>query len=429
MTYEEYLENKYEYQQEAVDFLVQAKHGCLFMEPGLAKTYPAIEAAKQVCGKNDFVLVISSLTSIKDMWIREIDVQKCLLRVVYINWEKLINSITFDKLSSVKWKCIIADEVHRSKNKETATGKAFKKLTQRTEYVFGLTGTPSDSKNSTADNYWAGEPMDIYGIFHTMFIQPFASLNKREFTENFCITYEVPYGKIYRLQKVKAQLFDKLVSKAAYRLSYKDAKEKYGIEMPDLKFETVEFNMIPSKQYEAAKECVKLIENQESTTNKMTSLLLMQEAANGFLYDDDKNAIWHCKPEDLPKIKWLKTQNKKYILVCRFKTEEETLLKLIPKSTTNVDMFDNSKDMVLIRNSAACESLNLQSCNRVVFYTMTFVWRHFKQMFHRAWRTGQLNETTVIILKYKDSIEDSIEEAIKSKKSAHELFMTVKERI
>ena len=48
--------------------------------------------------------------------------------------------------------------------------------------------------------------------------------------------------------------------------------------------------MTPNEQYEYAKECVRLIENQESTTNKMASILLMQEAANGFLYNDDKKS-------------------------------------------------------------------------------------------------------------------------------------------
>ena len=134
-----------------------------------------------------------------------------------------------------------------------------------------------------------------------------------------------------------------------------------------------------------------------------------------FFITTTKKAIWHTPFNELEKVKWLKEQKDKYILVCRFKAEEEKLLKEIPNSTTNVELFDRSKDMVLVRNSAACESLNLQSCNKVVFYTMTFAWRHFKQMFHRAWRTGQLNKTTVVILKYKDTVEDSIVNAIKSK--------------
>ena len=81
MLYSEYLENKRDYQEEGAIFLLEKKHCCLFYKPGKGKTYPCIDAIREVNNMKNGkakVLILSTADAIKNMWNAEIAPQKIL---------------------------------------------------------------------------------------------------------------------------------------------------------------------------------------------------------------------------------------------------------------------------------------------------------------------------------------------------------------
>ena len=48
MLYSEYLENRKPYQEYGYWFLLERKHACLFYKPGKGKTYPCVDAIREV---------------------------------------------------------------------------------------------------------------------------------------------------------------------------------------------------------------------------------------------------------------------------------------------------------------------------------------------------------------------------------------------
>ena len=63
MEYIEYLQNRLPYQAAGVPFLLERKHACLYYKPGKGKTYPCIEATRDIdksMNGNARVLVMST---------------------------------------------------------------------------------------------------------------------------------------------------------------------------------------------------------------------------------------------------------------------------------------------------------------------------------------------------------------------------------
>ena len=81
MLYNEYLQNRYAYQEAGYLFLLERKHACLYYKPGKGKTYPTIDALRDVDkskGGQAKVLILSTADAIKNMWNAEILPQNIL---------------------------------------------------------------------------------------------------------------------------------------------------------------------------------------------------------------------------------------------------------------------------------------------------------------------------------------------------------------
>ena len=81
MLYKDYLQNKRDYQEAGHIFLLERKHACLFYKPGKGKTYPCIDAIRDVAAskQNCKLLILSTADAIKNMWYAEIVPQDILL--------------------------------------------------------------------------------------------------------------------------------------------------------------------------------------------------------------------------------------------------------------------------------------------------------------------------------------------------------------
>ena len=195
------------HQRAGVAFLATAKRALLADEPGLGKTAQAIRALKELNdrGEEVFPILIVCPNTLKHNWAREFarwwpDVSTQVIKgsavqrkkqfeqpaqIFIINWESLrshsrlspYGSISLTRcracggqdekisenrcevhlreLNNFKFKAVIADEIHRSKDPKSKQSRALWSASGNAEIRFALTGTPI-----------ANNVVDLWSILH-----------------------------------------------------------------------------------------------------------------------------------------------------------------------------------------------------------------------------------------------------------------------
>jgi len=174
MTYEEYLNCKKPYQEYGSLFLLERKHACLYYKPGKGKTFPCIDAIREVDkikkGKAK-VLILSTADAIKNMWNAEIVPQSILPEnTVLMSFNSAIQDARKQSLLKIKWDVLVIDECHKIKAHNTKISKLVYSLSKYAEYVFGLSGTPRGNSD-----------VDIYCQFHNMNIGEWGTISYTNF--------------------------------------------------------------------------------------------------------------------------------------------------------------------------------------------------------------------------------------------------------
>lgn len=315
---------------------------------------------------------------------------------------------------------LVTGNCHKIKSHNAKISKLVHLLAKKTEYVWGLTGTPRG--NNDVDIYCQFHNMCIseWGdISYTNFVNICCDVEKRFFHGN-CIT--VPTGINHRYLAG----WERNIAMYSQRIGYDEEDD-----MPELNEEVIKIPFTPSKEYIAAEDGVINIPDHETTMTKLAAIQKLHQLANGFLYisDEYKRDVYTVSHNY--KHKWLKNNvSDKQIIVYRFmydKLEIEKLLDEIGKTHTEiVEDFKSGNYNVLLLQCSRCESFNLQMCNRIIFYTLDYSFIKYDQMIHRVWRMGQKNDVKIQVLIAEHSVEESIWRAVKQKKELAELFMDIK---
>lgn len=427
MKYNEYLTKKKDYQELGSLLLLERKHACLFYEPGKGKTYPCIDAVREVNklkNGNANVLVLSTADAIRNMWEVEIVPQNIMPKnTVYMTFNSAIVEKTANELLKIKWDVIIVDECHKVKSNTAKTSKLVYKLSKKCEYCWGLTGTPRGNTD-----------VDIFCQFKNLNISEWGAISYTNFV-NTCCTVD---NKFFNGQMIKIPTgikdeykagWERNICKYTQRVEYDETDN-----MPELNIDLIELPYVPTKEYLQAEDGVIKVSDYESTMTKLVAMLKLQQAVNGFLYLTDgveeKRDVYII--ERNKKLDWLKENlniNEKNVIVYRFDAD----LKAIQNEFEQVYITDSIKEFkennqkkILLLQCSRCESFNLQMCNNIIYYTMDYSYIKFKQMMHRIWRTGQDKQANIKILTFKDTVETKIWNAVKNKKKFAELFMSIK---
>ena len=164
MEYKEYCTKRRQYQELGASLLLDKKHACLFFSPGKGKTYPVIDALTEVNNKRHGkanVLIISSPDAIRKMWETEIVPQGILPKNTYLVTDRTAIGKMSEMLLNMHWDVLIVDECHIVKSNSSKIHKLVYKLSKKTEYVWGMTGTPRG--NSDLDIWCQLQAMNIGG--------------------------------------------------------------------------------------------------------------------------------------------------------------------------------------------------------------------------------------------------------------------------
>lgn len=165
------------YQLEAVNKFEPVPNAGCFDDMGLGKTVigVALDRVRRDANSGKTLVVAPAGTKIQD-WERHFHLMEPDLKVVtldpkarYKSWKLFIDSnadvfivhwqaldLMQTELTSFAWLHVIADEVHKIKNRDTKMAKALKKIP--TYYKIGLSGTPS-----------TGKPDDLWSILNWLY--------------------------------------------------------------------------------------------------------------------------------------------------------------------------------------------------------------------------------------------------------------------
>lgn len=425
MEYTEYLTCKKSYQEAGSLLLLEKKHACLFYKAGKGKTYPCVDAMRDV-DKHMFgtakVLILSTADAINNMWRSEIEPQGILPKnTVMMSFNAAIQEKTKTQLLKVKWDILVVDESHKVKSNTSKTSKLVYQLSRKTTYVWGLSGTPRGNTD-----------VDIFCQFHNMCISDWGKISYTQFVNQCCDIDKkffhgnqvvVPIG----ISKKYEAGWERNVAMYTQRIDY-DEDDK----MPELNVNLVEIPYIATKEYLQAEDGVISVPDYETTMTKLAAIQKLHQAVNGFLYiydEDDNRRIYRF--EDNKKLDWLKNNlTKQTVIVYRFEADLLDIQKFLDDEgythTEIVDEFKSGDKDILLLQCSRCESFNLQMCQRIIFYTLDYSYIKYDQMLHRVWRMGQDKNVQIDILTFKDTIETQIWNTVRRKEKFADLFMSIK---
>lgn len=422
MLYNDYLIHKKPYQENGVLLLLERKHACLFYKPGKGKTYPTVEAAREVDkylnGKAK-VLVLSTADAIKNMWLVEIEPQKIMPEnTVYMSFNSAIQDKTKAQLTSIKWDILIVDESHKIKSHNSKTSKLVYLLSRKIEYVWGLSGTPRGNSD-----------VDIFCQFHNMCISEWGQISYTHFINSRCdLDQKFFHGQMVKIpiginHKYQAG-WERNIAMYTQRVEYDENDN-----MPDLNVNVVHIPYKPTKEYLQAEEGVISIGDYESTMTKLAAVTKLHQIVNGFayIYNDEKSIyeIERCK-----KLDWLLNNvivTKPTTIVYRFEADKQHILEQFAGyCTENVEDFKKGLYNILLLQCSRCESFNLQMCKHMIFYTLDYSYIKYNQMLHRIWRMGQTENVVIDVLVHEDTVETKIWNTVQNKEKFADLFMAIK---
>jgi SNF2 family DNA or RNA helicase len=424
MLYQEYLTKRRDYQERGHLFLLERKHACLFYKPGKGKTYPCIDALRDVDQSKNYqanVLILSTANAIKNMWLSEIKPQNILPKnTVLMSFNSAIVDATKASLMKIKWDVIIIDECHKIKSHNSKSSKLVHKLSKKTEYVWGLSGTPRGNND-----------VDIFCQFHNMCISDWGDISYTQFVESCCDIDQ----KFFRGNCIKVPMginrrykagWERNIAMYTQRIDYTEEDN-----MPDLDVNLVELEYKYTKEYKDAEDGIIQLSSYENTMTKMVAIQKLHQIVNGFLYYRDDDEVKHTHViEYNKKLDWLKENVKSNnVIVYRFDQDRENITEALKNKfsiTEIVDDFKANKADILLLQCSKCESFNLQKCNRIIFYTLDYSYINYDQMLHRVWRMGQDKQVDITILIFKATVETDIWNTVKNKETMADLFMRIK---
>ena len=426
MLYNEYTKNKYAYQEMGHLFLLERKHCCLYYKPGKGKTYPTVDAIRDVDKSkngNAKVLILSTADAIKNMWNAEIVPQNILPKnTVLMSLNAAIQDKTKDKLLGIKWDVIIVDECHKIKSHNSKSSKLVYALSKKAEYVWGLSGTPRGNND-----------VDIYCQFHNMCIGDWGKITYTQFVSQCCdIDKKYFHGQMVTIpiginEKYKAG-WERNIAMYTQRVGYTDEDD-----MPELNVNLIELPYVPTKEYLQAEQGVVAIPEHESTMTKLAAIQKLHQAVNGFLYvynEDGERLIYQI--EKNKKLDWIRSNmpNRPAVIVYRFEADLKAIkLELTAAGCTYTEIVEDFKKgyaNILLLQCSRCESFNLQMCKHIIFYTLDYSYIKYNQMLHRVWRMGQNENVKIDILTFENTIETKIWNTVRNKEKLADLFMSIK---
>lgn len=417
----------------------------LLMEMGCGKTITSIAIAGRafLSGKIKRLLILApksivtvwedefskfadfpySLSVLQGSSVKKIQTLKSIpnkgLEVAVVNYD----SIALIEKELLSWTpdMIICDESSKIKNPTAKMSKATHKIAKFCNYRLILTGTPIQNN-----------PLDFFSQYKV--------LDENIFGKSF-YAFKNEYAVLGNFnQPVGWRNLAELVRKAhsvAFRVTKEDA-----LDLPETT-DIIRSIPLEDKALKLYKQFVKdsfmeLSKGEVTATNILTRLLRLQQITGGFLRPDEESdryeQVSSTKLDALEDIiDTAVSEGKKIVVIARFIPEITEICKMLESKGIKYakvcgDVKDRAHEVDEFKNNPECMvfvgqlqtvsmGLTLTASSTMVFYSLSYNFADYSQARARIHRIGQRNTCQYIHLVAKDTIDETVLNALEQKEN------------
>lgn len=433
--------NPHNYQQYAIEKVIELQACGLFLDMGMGKTVSTLTAVNELMFdylEVNKVLIIAPLRVAKMTWGQEIEkwdhlkhikISKVLgsekKRLEALKTEAdiyIINRENTEWLVSQYGRAwpfdmVVIDELSSFKSNQSKRFKALRKVRPLIKRIVGLTGTPA--------------PNGLIDLWPQLYL-----LDRGERLGKTITGYREKYFKPYKKDWQTGTVYEWSLKDGAEKAIYKQIedicismKAEDYLEVPELLEIPVEIEL-STKDYNKYKKLERdlLLPLKNTEIEAMSAAALsnkLLQMANGAVYDEDKQVhiVHDEKLKALEEI--IEAANGKPVIVFyNYKHD----LERIKAYFKNVRTLDNESDIqdwnsgkipiLLLHPASAGHGLNLQAGgNTIVWFGLNWSLELYQQANARLHRQGQTSKVTAYLLVSKDTIDEDVVQAIKTKAS------------
>lgn len=430
------------YQTQTTNFIHNHPQTLILLDMGLGKTVSTLTAINQLM-LDDFTikktLIIAPLRVATNTWPEELQKWEHLKHLQYATITgtpaqriKALNTpahIYITNRENTPWlvqhlgnnwdfDMLVIDEISSFKTPSTKRFKALKKILPKIRHITGLTGTPTP--NSLLD-LWAQVHLIDQG---KRLGKTITSYRNKYFTPTKYV-----YGR-----PVKYELntgADKHIYNAINDITI-SMQAKNHLQLPPITYtsHTVKLDQKAQTTYRQLKQDLVADLNGEtiSALNAASLAGKLLQLANGAIYTPEKNTInvHEAKLDALEDI--IEQANGQPLLVAYwFEHDLQRLQKRFPQAhtlTTPEDFQNWNQGKIkigLIHPAAAGHGLNLQTGGHLIcWFALTWSLELYQQLNARLYRQGQTQPVSVIHLVAKNTIDESVLQALKTKNTTQQ---------
>lgn len=287
------------------------------------------------------------------------------------------------ELLNMRGYTLILDEAHNISNNTSKQSKFTMKL--KFDNIILLTGTPC---NGSYDKLYT--QLKLLGL----------NMNKRSYEDRYCNFFDMEKGGVKFRVLSKSSPYKNIdeLKNTIHDLGGRFLKTNDVHELPEQRF--IDVPIAVSKEYQKfLKEDYIDLGDREYIAGSPTDKLLYSRYLCGV---DNKNKL-----DVLTTL--LEGIEDRVIVFYNFKIEHDVLTKICKKlkrktftcngNVKQVDEFKkHDKSVLLVQYQAGATGLNLQFCNKVIYFSPTLSSNLYEQSKARTWRIGQNNKCTYWLL-------------------------------
>ena len=415
-----------DYQKDALHFLLENKHGALFIDPGLGKTAIVLGALRQLTllNKIKLSLIIAPIRPVYTTWPDEImlwDQFNHLTHQILHGKERFLNLQNKANIHLVnpenfqwvldwcalqkKWPydTLIVDESTKFKSTKSKRFKALKKVVDKFDRRYIMTGTPT--------------PNSYLELFSQMYIVDKDVLGK--YVTHFKAKYFFQTGYLNREWKIKPLMEEKIQKKIAPHVFTLQG----GHGLPDVIVNDIEikFDEKLQKRYKKLeKELFFALDENEDMFAKSAAHAygMCRQFTSGQIYGED-GEIKHVHDLKIEATKDLisELQGKSLLLSYYYKHELARLKKLLKKRAVYAEIVKDFRSIkekwdkgdiriMVAQNQSLAHGLNLQhGGHNTLWFSLTDSLEDYIQFNDRLIRKGQKHPVVIHRLIVKDTVD------------------------
>lgn len=409
----------YPFQEEILDKIDGRTRCALFVDMGMGKTFMSTEHVMSIAKDDEDILVVCQKSKISD-WVKhwkenynrkvydytkKIPTERECGIVIVVNYDLVWRRPAFKV-----WKShLILDESSLIQNEKTKRTKFL--LSMNPLSVTLLSGTPVAGKY---ENLWSQMQMLGWKIPKTTYWNNYVLYHKQTIWGR-----PIPITVVDGYKNVEL-LKEGLREHGAVFMRAEDA-----VTLPEVVESTVSIP-ISTEYRRFRKDRIIAIDGEELVGNTPLTQLLYERQLCGMYSKRKIEAMFDI----------LDSSNDRFIVFTNFKSEVETLKSIcasygrpygvLTGDEKNLEPFEDNDNAVLIANYACgAMGMNLQYCNRVVYFTPPLSSDFFMQSKARIHRIGQKRTCFYTYLICEGSVEERIYSSLRRKEDfTIDLFLT-----